>query len=176
VIKRTLLLLVVVGLVAVPVLAGGGIHSRLLERVMTVQAMAAEDGQPPEHPRAKEAVTGFLALTADQVAQWDALLAAREAAVTPLREQLKSTEDQLRELLNGDNPDPNAVGTLVISGKTLREGIQAAHRTYVEAFEAMLTQEQKGRLGSIRRAARLASLVPAFGVFGLLPPLQGQAE
>ncbi len=172
--KRTMSLLVMAGLVAAPVVAGGLIHPRVLEQSLTVAAADANEGTPGR-PIAKQAITEFLGLTEDQVAQWDALLAAREDAVAPLREQLKSTGEQLKELLNGPSPDPGAVGTLVISGQTLGEGIQAAHEVYVDGFEAMLTPEQKGKLGAVRRAARLAPLVPAFGVFGLLPPLPGQA-
>jgi hypothetical protein len=173
--KRMTMLIAVVGLVAAPLLAGELVHPRYLERALAVTAAVADEGAP-DHPKAKQAVTEFLSLVADQVTQWDGLLAAREAAVAPLAEQLKSTEEQLNELLNGDTPDPSAVGTLVISGKTLREGIQAANRTYIEGFEAMLTVDQKGKLGAVRRAARLAPVVPAFGVFGLLPPLVGQAK
>lgn len=172
--KRTMSLLMVAGLVAAPALAGDLIHPRVLEQSLAVTAVEAGEGTP-EHPAAKQAITEFLALTADQVGQWDALLAEREEAVAPLREQLQSTGDQLKQLLNGPSPDPGAVGTLVISGKTLREGIEAAQRAYVEGFETMLTPEQRGKLGAVRRAARLAPLLPAFGVFGLLPPLQGQA-
>jgi Spy/CpxP family protein refolding chaperone len=173
--KKALLVLVVVGVLASPVLAGEVVHSELLGQVLVAAAEAGDAGAP-EFPRAKQAITEFLALGEGQVAEWDALLAAREAAVAPLREQLRSTEEQLRELLEGDNPDPNAVGTLVISGKTLREGMQAAHKTYVDGFEAMLTPDQKGKLGAVRRAARLAPLLPAFGIFGLIPPAPGQVR
>jgi Spy/CpxP family protein refolding chaperone len=167
--KKWLLLIVVVAMVAVPALAGDQMTARVVEQSMTFDVANAE-GEPPVHPRAKEAIVEFLALTQEQVAQWDALLAAREEAVAPLREQLRATEEQLKELLQSENPDPGAVGTLVLSGKTLREGIAAAHKNYVVAFEGLLTPEQKGRLGAIRRAARLAPLVPAFGAFGLVAP------
>lgn len=167
--KRCLLLIVVVAMVAGPALAGEHMRTRVLEQSIAVGVTAAEDG-PPEHPRAKEAIVEFLALTEDQVAQWDALLAVREAAVAPLREQLRATEAQLKELLQSESPDPGAVGTLVLSGKTLREGIAAAHKDYVVGFEALLNPEQRGKLGALRRAARLAPLVPAFGAFGLVAP------
>jgi Spy/CpxP family protein refolding chaperone len=167
--KRTTFLVVLAGLVAAPLLAGG-IHPRVIEQAMVIAGADASDPTALGFPRAKAAVTQFLALTADQVASWETLIATREDAVGPLRDQLKSTEDELKELLNGDDPDPNAVGTLVISGKTLRDGIQAARQTYLEGFEAMLTQDQKVKLGAVRRAARLAPLVPAFGVVGLLVP------
>ena len=164
--KKWLLLIVVVAMVAVPALAGEHLRTRVLEQRIAVGVTVAEEGSA-EHPR-QEAIIAFLALTEDQVAQWDALLAAREEAVAPLREQLRATEEQLKELLQSENPDAGAVGALVLAGKTLRDGIAAAHQEYVEGFEALLTVEQKGKLGAIRRAARLAPLLPAFGAFGLL--------
>ena len=170
--KRWLLSIMVVSQVAGAALAGAEIRARIAEQEVDLVAVAAE-GEVPDQPR-KAAIAQFLALTEDQVAQWDAMLAEREAAVAPLREELRSTEEQLRELLQGDNPDATAVGTLVLAGKTLREGIAAAHETYVDAFEAMLTVEQKGKLGAIRRAARLAPLLPAFAAFGLIPPPPGR--
>jgi len=121
-------------------------------------------------PRPTEVVTRFLQLSADQVNQWNVLLATREATVEPLQQQIREAERQLAELLKGDSPDPAAVGQLVIDVKELREQIGVAHQAYVQGFEALLTPEQKGKLGAIRRAARLAPLVPAFGAFGLVAP------
>jgi len=125
-------------------------------------------GQP--HP-AKDAVVRFLALTSDQVIVWDTLLATREATVLPLRQQLGDVETQLKSLLGGTNPDPTAVGALVIEGKGLREQIRSADVAYVDGFEGMLSEDQSARLDGIRKAARLEPLFPAFRVFGLLAPL-----
>jgi Spy/CpxP family protein refolding chaperone len=140
----------------------------LLVLAVAVPVLAQADD--PETPRAKQAVIRFLQLTEDQVAGWDALVEAREAKVAPLREQLKATEEDLRELLAGDNPDPAAVGALVIKGKELKEQIGAAHKEYVDGFEAMLTPEQGNRLTALRRAAHLEPLFPAFRLYGLLAP------
>jgi Spy/CpxP family protein refolding chaperone len=166
--RKWVLSIVVVALVAGAGWASADIRARLVEQDIVVEPFDAE-GEVPDQPR-RAAIARFLQLTEEQVATWDELLAAREEAVKPLREELRSIEEQLRELLQGENPDPTAVGTLVLAGKTLREGIAAAHKTYLEGFEAMLSPEQKGRLGAIRRAAHLAPLVPAFAAFGLIPP------
>ncbi len=173
--RRAMFVLAMAGVIAAPALAGGIVHPQVLESAIAVQAADAGDWTTADFPRAKQAVTDFLGLTPDQVTQWDALFVAHEAAVAPLRDQLQSTEAQIRDLLKGDNPDPGAVGTLVISGKTLREGIQAANATYLDGFGDLLTQDQKAKFGAVRRAARLAPLLPAFGVFGLLAPLPAPA-
>ncbi len=132
--------------------------------------MAGVQAAQPDGARAREAVIKFLGLASDQVASWDALLAARKVAVEPLQEVLQATEKELQGLLQADNPDPAAVGKLVLKAKELREQIGAAHKAYVEGFEAMLTAEQKNKLAFLRRAERAAPLVPAFRLFGLLPP------
>ena len=167
--RKWWLMLMMVAVVALPALAGEQVKGRVLDQALTVGPLDAEDGVDG-HPRAKAAITQFLALTEEQVAQWDALMVTLDEAVSPLEEQLRATEEQLKELLQSENPDPGAVGTLVLSGRTLREGIGTAVRAYVEGFEALLTPEQKGKLGAVRRAARLAPLLPAFGTFQLLGP------
>ncbi len=139
----------------------------LLAVAVAVPVLAQEG---PIRERGMEAVARFLALTPEQVDQWKGLLETQEAALTPLREQLRATEEQLAGLLRSDNPDATAVGTLVLQGKGLREQMGAVHRAYLEGFDALLTPEQAQRLAAIRRAERLEPLFPAFRMFGLLPP------
>jgi len=138
--------------------------------MLCLAAPLLAQAEGPEAPRAQEAVARFLQMTPDQVQAWNDLLAAREAGVAPLREELRTVEAELKALLDGDSPDPTAVGTLVLEGKALREGIGDFHRAYVDGFEALLAEEQRGRLTAIRRAERLQPLFPAFHLFGLLGP------
>ncbi len=120
--------------------------------------------------RAKEIVIRTLGLTEAQQAEWDTLLANLRAALAPLREELKDVEEALRDLLRQSNPDPTKIGELMLAGKELREQMGAAHQSYVQAFEGMLTVEQKARLAFLRRAQQVVPLLPAFHLFGLLPP------
>ena len=163
--RRTLLVVAVVLALAVPALAqqGGGGAVRAELRMAGAQA-GDLDGS-----RAREVVVRLLGLTAEQVTAWDALLETRRAAVEPLRAELQATEKELAELLQGENPDAAAVGTLVLKAKALREQIAAANEAYVDGFEALLTEEQKGKLAFLRRAERAQELFPAFRLFGLLP-------
>jgi hypothetical protein len=168
--KKATLMLTLLALVAAPLLAAGTVQMHGPDSAFAVTAMDSGDPTAADHPRARQAVIDFLGLPADQATQWDALLATRDAAVSLLRDQLKSTAAQLQELLGGADPDAGAVGTLVIAAKTLREGIQAADKAYLEGFEAMLDPNQQAKLASVRHAARLRPVLPAFAVFGLLPP------
>ncbi len=115
-------------------------------------------------------VTQFLALTPDQSAQWQTLIATREQTIPPLRDQLKALDDQIKALLAQPSPDPAAVGTLVIQAVPIKAQIEAARAAYVNGFEAMLTPDQLAKLNFIRRAAKAAPLIPAFRLSGLLAP------
>ena len=112
--RKRWLMLMMVAVVALPALAGEQVKGRMLDQALTVGPLDAEDGVDG-HPRAKAAITQFLALTEEQVAQWDALMVTLDEAVSLLEEQLRATEAQLKELLQSENPDPGAVGTLVLS-------------------------------------------------------------
>ncbi len=135
--------------------------------------MAGLQAGDPDASRAGEVVIQFLGLTPDQVTAWNALLEARKASVEPLREDLQATEKDLYALLQGSNPDPAAVGTLVLRAKALREQIAAANKVTIDGFEALLATEQMTKLGFLRRAERAEPLFPAFRLFGLLPPQAG---
>lgn len=165
--KRTLLVVAVVLALAVPALAQQGQGQGRGPRPEV--PIAGQQAVELDGSRAREVVIRFLELTPDQVTAWDVLLEARKAAAEPLREQLQAVEEQLRELLQGENPDPTAVGNLVLQGKALREQIAAANQAYVEGFEALLIGEQVDKLAFLRRAERAEPLFPAFRLFGLLP-------
>ena len=145
---RNALLSVIVALLAMPVLA--------------------QQDAIPVDPKGE--VIQFLALAPDQVAQWDALIATREQTIPPLREQLRPIEEQIKALLAQPNPDPAAVGALVIQASSIRVQIEAAKDAYVGGFEAVLTADQLAKLRFIRRAEKARPLIPAFRLAGLLPP------
>ena len=140
----------------------------LVVLALAVPALA-DDG--PLAVRAKAEVVGFLALTSDQAAQWDALLATREQTVAPLRAQLQGLEDQLKTLLGQSSPDPAAVGNLVLQIHGVRDQIRAADGAYLDGFGAMLGADQQAKLAFLRRADLARPVIPAFRVFGLVPPL-----
>lgn len=119
--------------------------------------------------RAKEIVIRVLGLTEAQQTQWQAMLDDLRSTVEPLADQLRDLEAALHELLGQSDPDPTAIGELILQGKGLREQIGAARHAYLQAFEEMLTVEQKAKLAFLRRAQQVVPLLPAFHLFGLLP-------
>ena len=142
----------------------------LLALVVLALAVPALADDGPLAARAKGEVVGFLALTSDQTAQWDTLLAAREQTVAPLRTQLQGIEEQLRTVLAQPNPDPAAVGNLVLQAHGVREQIRAANGAYTDGFNALLTGDQQAKVAFLHRAAKVEPVLPAFRFFALLPP------
>jgi len=143
---------------------------------LAAPALAQEppDFQPFEEPclpgAAQNVIVEFLMLTPDQVDQWNVLIADRNAAAEPLRDAIAGINAELEVLLAGEDPDPYEVGDLVIQRHGFGQELADVHRTYVEGFETMLTEDQLGRYHFIRRAERAQPLFPSFRILGLLPP------
>jgi len=116
---------------------------------------------------ARQALARYLELSPEQMAAWDQLLATLRETVTPLRTQIAAFQDQLHELLGQSNPDPAAVGALVIQIKLLHDQISAARHNYMAGFEGLLTQEQLAKLRVLRAFAAHPGLIPACRLAGL---------
>jgi Spy/CpxP family protein refolding chaperone len=145
----------------------------MLKRVIGVVAvlalvLPAAAQETPIADHAHDTVVNVLQLTPDQVTQWDALLATRRATAEPIRENLQDVGGQLKALLAEDNPDPAAVGDLVIQARDLRAQIAAANQDYIDGFEALLNDQQAKKLKFLRAANKAARVLPAFRLFGLV--------
>jgi Spy/CpxP family protein refolding chaperone len=106
-------------------------------------------GLPPLHRLAF-----FLDLTADQVTQAQAIFDAAQAEIEPLREAQRPLFEQLRAALDAAEPDPAAVGALVIDLHANRQAIHAVLEGALDEFEAILTPEQLERFEVLRDARR----------------------
>ncbi|HVS02017.1 MAG TPA: periplasmic heavy metal sensor [Thermoanaerobaculia bacterium] len=125
----------------------------------------------PEHaaaPPPHVVVAEFLGLTDEQREAWAAIREEARAAIAPLVEELRGQEEALHELLATPDPDPAAVGALVLAIRELRQAIRVEEQEAVAAFLALLDDEQRGKLARLRRAAPLCRVVPAFEALHLL--------
>ena len=148
-----------------------------MKRVLIVLAMVAlalpavaqtpDTGQGPGP--AEQVVIHFLQLSPEQIETWHGLIQARVEAAAPLREALADVQAQLDELFEQEDPDPAAVGELVLERHDLGEELAQVHRSYVDGFEAMLDENQMGRLRLVRGAAVVQDVIPAFQQAGLVP-------
>jgi Spy/CpxP family protein refolding chaperone len=154
------------------------LYAAALVATLAIAAPAAAQGPPgpaPDHDlclpgAAQRVIADFLNLTDDQIAAWDALIAEREQAAGPIRDAVAAVQQQLDDLLAGEDPDPLAVGELTIQRRDLGEQLADVHRAYVAGFEGLLDASQLPQYRFIQRAERTEPLFPAFRMVGLLPP------
>ena len=136
--------------------------------VSPVLAQDVPEGPPPGVVAAHNQVVRFLELTEDQIAAWDEMYIIHREAEQPVREEMRILEAELKDLFDAGDPDPAAVGELVIEIASLRTEIGEIHLFYHEEFVALLDEDQMGRLGFIARADKVQKIIPAFKLFELI--------
>ena len=125
-----------------------------------------------QEPPAPMIVAGFLGFTDAQGARFGQLLGGLQASVGPLQQQMMVQQKALDTVLSADQPDPAAVGKLVLTIRALQKQIGQAFQSYHEGFLAMLTQEQKEKTQAVAGAAHLLPAVRAFAEVRLIDPPQ----
>lgn len=119
-----------------------------------------QQGPPPKNP--VEVVINYLNLSEEQAELWFLILDEFRTSQRELINQIGELEQNLREILNGENPDPQTVGNLVIQIDNLRKDMRENHEIYIENFMLLLNEEQIERYIILREAFELAPLFPAF--------------
>ncbi len=77
-----------------------------------------------------------------QLEQLNQLEEAAKTDLGILREEQQEYRDQLRTLLDTEDPNPTEVGILVISARNTGEDIRSIWQSYREQCELLLTSEQ----------------------------------
>jgi hypothetical protein len=114
-----------------------------------------------EAPSPIQIVAQFLQLRPDQVQEFGQLLQARQAAVVPLLQGIQQRVQQLEALLNSGG-SPADVGMLVIQIHTLQQQVALVQQDFLSKFVNLLDPEQQQRLETVRIAAQLQPILPAF--------------
>lgn len=135
-------------------------------------AAESEDPADPAPCRARpfKVVARTLELDESQREQWRDLLTQRHDTVAPLREELARVRSEIEDLLASPDPDPALLGELMLEAAGLREEIAQANQDYRRGFESMLDESQLRRLDGMRKANKVAPLLPAFRRTGLVAP------
>ena len=125
----------------------------ILLTVLTAMAVtaAAQPGPPPP-PRRGDVLADYLQLNDAQKSAWKSARSDFEAAVKPLHDQQRAAHEQIEQLMSGANPDPAAVGKLMVSIKAIGDQIKAAHDALETKLGATLTTEQKAKFQAFEAA------------------------
>jgi hypothetical protein len=76
---------------------------------------------------------------------------------------------EIDALFAAGDPDPAALGELVIARHAAGQALWDVHLVYHEDFVALLDDAQARRLGFIARADEVQKIIPAFKLFELIP-------
>lgn len=102
-------------------------------------------GGPPEglFERRAERLADALELTADQRAAFEKLRDESLAAAEPARERMRAAHDEMRALLDAENPVAAEVGAKMIEIHRLQGELRAAREKFESDLGAILTDSQK---------------------------------
>ena len=112
-------------------------------------------------------VSTFLQLSEAQTASLIGMIQSRDTAIRPIAEALQGKQQVLQSLLDTPNPDPSAVGTLMVEINAGQHQIATIAQSAAASFAATLTDEQKHRMDFVHQAEQVAPVIPAFKALGL---------
>lgn len=139
----------------------------LVTSLLSFNLAWAQQPEPRPDPRV-QMVQAYLDLSEQQTRRLQGLLRSRSETVDPLIRTLAEQEQELARLLRMANPDPIAVGTVVITIRGTRRQIENAQDTFRNGFEDLLTEEQERKLAGLERYVENERAAPAFLSLGLI--------
>lgn len=119
--------------------------------------------QLPSDASPVKVLKAALHLTPEQVADLKGLLEVRAAAVGAETDQIQALKVQLEEILQGENPDPLAVGNNLLETRMLKEKVGEHQKAFQVAFGELLTPEQKKQVRQIEKTALANQAAKALG-------------
>lgn len=108
-----------------------------------------------------DVVVQFLQLSPGQAQEFQQLLQARQATVTPLLQAIQQLTQQLQALLQSGG-SPQQVGAVVIQIYGLQQQVAQVQQAFLTNFMNLLNPDQQQRLQAVRIAEQLQPILPAF--------------
>jgi Spy/CpxP family protein refolding chaperone len=148
-----------------------------MTKVMTIGAAAAvwlgaslAGAQPAGAPGGR-GPGGFMAgrmarvlnLSDDQKTAFQKVLEQQRPQMQALHQQLRDNHGKLEEALKGDNPDPAAVGQLVIQGRALMKQGEGLREQTSQALRGLLTPDQQTKFDALQSLRRGGGFGPMGG-------------
>lgn len=126
------------GLAALPAPAAEGAQGRRLMR--------------GPHGPGGDRMADFVGLTEEQKAQWDQMRQEFHESMRATFEQQRANGEKLREALDADQPDPAAVGRMLISMHQQRKQFERQHEALEQRLRGALTPEQQTKFDAFQAA------------------------
>jgi hypothetical protein len=126
-------------------------------------------GEDPHLPPPFRAVAHFLDLSPDQLQALLQLRQETQPALAEARRQVGELQVMLKRTLDEEVADAEELGNLLLSLQAARQNVGHLHKSFVESFRETLGEEQRHKLHSVFRAARMQKILPVFKLVGLLP-------
>lgn len=115
-------------------------------------------------------VTGFLGFSDAQASQFQQLLQGFLTTVQNLEQQKQVQQQLLDQLLSAPNPNPAAIGAVVLQIHALDVQVGNAVNAFHQAFLGLLTPDQLQKVEAVSQASQLQPVVGAFVALYLVPP------
>lgn len=114
--------------------------------LLAIGPIGSGQGRGSRVARLKE----YLSLTDTQVVEITTLLKKHQETAFPLRQQIRSANQELRTALDTPEPNPQAIGQLIIAKRDLRKQLRAINARLTAAIGTLLTTEQKQKFQQLR--------------------------
>ena len=112
----------------------------------------------------------YLTLTDSQLTAIEAIRTSARTANQQTLTDLRTKETALQTLLKSTNPDPAAVGKLMVDIQALRATLHTANTSLTDQAVALLTPDQKTKLATLAAAAALQPQIREASMLLLLTP------
>jgi len=113
-----------------------------------------------------ETLQRTLNLSGSQVSSIRQLAQSRREAFRPIREQARPKVEQLMTLLQQTNPDPAAVGRVVIDLKGIHQQARAKQNDFEKQLLSLLNPTQQQIVNTLRTQAQTLVALRSIGLLG----------
>ena len=130
--------------------------------MMPMRGMASDE----QIDRALDTLKGSLNLTPAQVTSIRQLARERRESFRAMHSQVKPKLAQLKTLLAQPNPDPAAVGRIVVDLRTIHKQAQAKQKDAETQLAGILNPTQQQTVDNLRKQAKTFMALRSLGLLG----------
>jgi Spy/CpxP family protein refolding chaperone len=130
--------------------------------MMSMRGMASDQ----QIDRAVDTLQSTLNLSPSQVTSIRQLARTRRESLSAIRDQAKPKFEQLMSLLEQTNPDPTAVGRIVVDLKAIHEQARTKQMDFEKQLSGILNPTQQQTVDNLRNQAKTFFALRRIGLLG----------